>query len=266
MRACGNFLCAVAPERLRLLVGFSSIIARIGLPGEAHYALANEWMGRLIERFAESHPACRTFVPEWSVWSGVGMGETLGVVETLARQGVAALAADGQREMFASLATARDAPASIVVASRFGDPPTVDLARPPLPSFRFLDRSWCSIRVSNWWPKPRSVQTPILISTNTRLAGTKLFPAVLGLEAMFQAAFVLASARPDTLERVNFYRPLAAVGDAVTLRIAALRTQDNRVEVVLRSDHTGFQAEHFRAVATVGRGTYNRWRRLELRS
>ena len=250
----GNLLSAVAPERLRLLVGFSSIIARIGLPGEAHYALANEWMGRLIERFAESHPACRTFVPEWSVWSGVGMGETLGVVETLARQGVAALAAESAAQVFASLATARDAPASIVVASRFGDPPTVDLARPALPSFRFLDR------ILVFYPGIELVAEAAL-GPNTdpyldehALAGTKLFPAVLGLEAMFQAAFVLAKARPDTLERVNFYRPLAAVDDAVKLRIAALRTQDNRVEVVLRSNHTGFQAEHFRAVATVGQG------------
>jgi enediyne polyketide synthase len=74
-----HMLGAVAPERLRLLVGFGSIISRVGLPGEAHYALANEWMRQLVEQFAATYPACRTLVPEWSVWSGVGMGESLGV-------------------------------------------------------------------------------------------------------------------------------------------------------------------------------------------
>ncbi len=250
-----HLLSAVAPEKLRLLVGFGSIIARIGLPGEAHYALANEWMGQLIERFTEAHPACRAFVPEWSVWSGVGMGEALGVVETLARQGVAALAAEPAARLFASLATARDTPASVVISSRFGDPPTVDLARPPLPSFRFLER------VQVFYPGIELVAEAVLRPDTDPyldehvLAGTKLFPAVLGLEAMFQAAVVLASGRPDTLEQVTFDRPVSTVGGAVRLRIAALRNTDNRVELALRSDQTGFQADHFRAIASVGHGS-----------
>jgi enediyne polyketide synthase len=135
-----HLLAAVAPERQRLVVGFGSIIARVGLPGEAHYALANEWMGQALERFAAAHPACRVLVPEWSVWSGVGMGEALGVVETLARQGVAALPAEPAAALFASLASARGDPTPIVISGRFGDPPTVDLERPPLPRGRFLGR------------------------------------------------------------------------------------------------------------------------------
>ena len=151
-----HLLSAVAPERLRLLVGFGSIITRVGLPGEAHYALANEAMGQLIERYAEAHPACRVFVPEWSVWSGVGMGENLGVVETLARQGVAALAPEPAAKLFASLATAREAPASVVIAGRFGDPPTIDLSRPPLPSYRFLEH------VSVFYPEIELVAEAVL--------------------------------------------------------------------------------------------------------
>jgi enediyne polyketide synthase len=247
-----HLLSAVAPERPRLLVGFGSIIARIGLPGEAHYALANEWMGQLIERFAADHPACRVLVPEWSVWSGVGMGETLGVVETLARQGVAALAADPAAALFASLATAQGGPTSVVISGRFGDPPTVDLARPPLSSGRFLER------VPVFYPGIELVaEVNLTPSTDPwlsehALAGTSLFPAVLGLEAMVQAAAALAGRVPDTTEQIAFNRPVATGPDGGRLRIAALRGTDERVEVVLRCDETGFQAEHFHAIAVVG--------------
>ena len=88
-----HLLSAVAPERLRLLVGFSSIITRVGLPGEAHYALANEGMVQLIERFAEAHPARRDVRARMVGLVGRRDGRGLGVVETLARQGVAAFAA-----------------------------------------------------------------------------------------------------------------------------------------------------------------------------
>jgi hypothetical protein len=60
------------------VANFSSIIARIGLRGEADYALANEWLSRLTEEFQSSHPNCRCRAVERSVWSGVGMGQRLG--------------------------------------------------------------------------------------------------------------------------------------------------------------------------------------------
>jgi enediyne polyketide synthase len=252
-----HLLTAVAPERLRLLAGFSSIIARVGLPGEAHYALANEWMGQLIERFAASHPTCRALVAEWSVWSGVGMGEALGVVETLARQGVAALAAEPAAALFASLATVKGTSAPVIITGRFGDPPTVDLARPPLPPGRFLER------IPVFYPGIELVAEADLSPltdpylADHALAGTPLFPAVLGLEAMVQAATSLTGDVPDTLEQVSFDRPVAIGDEGGKLRVAALRATDGRVEVVLRCDETGFQAEHFRAVASVSQGREN---------
>ena len=64
---------------------------------------------------------------------------------------------------------------------------------------------------------------------------------------------MLVGEPPDTLERVAFERPVVmGAKDAVELRVAALRVADNRVEVTLRSDETGFQATHFSAVASVG--------------
>ena len=83
-----NLLRAVDPDRLKLVVAFGSIIARTGMRGEADYAVANERLADLIERYQADHPRCRCLVLEWSVWSGVGMGERLGRIDALARQGI----------------------------------------------------------------------------------------------------------------------------------------------------------------------------------
>jgi enediyne polyketide synthase len=59
-----NLLDMLDPQHLRLLVGFGSIIARMGLEGEAHYALANEWLARLIDDHARRYPHCRCLTLE----------------------------------------------------------------------------------------------------------------------------------------------------------------------------------------------------------
>ena len=61
-----------------------------GLRGEAHYATANDWLAELTREVGERNPDCRAICMEWSVWSGVGMGERLSVVEGLARKGIIA--------------------------------------------------------------------------------------------------------------------------------------------------------------------------------
>ena len=58
MRGLGNVLAAVNADNLRLLVTFGSIIARIGLAGEADYAVANERLAALTERFQRAYPLC----------------------------------------------------------------------------------------------------------------------------------------------------------------------------------------------------------------
>jgi enediyne polyketide synthase len=66
-----NLLAAIDPAQLRLFVSFGSIIARIGLPGEADYGLANEWLALLTERLQQEAPNCRCLTLDWS---GLGRG------------------------------------------------------------------------------------------------------------------------------------------------------------------------------------------------
>jgi enediyne polyketide synthase len=255
-----NVLAAVDPGRLRLLVTFGSIIARLGLAGEADYAVANEWLARATERFAREHPACRCLALEWSVWSGVGMGERLGTVESLRAQGISPIPAETGLALLRDLISrpvSAGAAVSIVVTGRFGEPPTLEVERPELPLLRYLERPRVYIPGVEL-----VVDSEVSADTDPHLAdhvfrGEPLFAAVLGMEAMAQAAMtLLGKTSPDEIpvfEEVVFQRPVAVPpGRSTTIRVAALVRGPQTVEVVLRDESTGFAADHFRAVCRFG--------------
>lgn len=250
-----NVLAAVSPGRLRFLVAFGSIIARTGMAGEADYALANEILARDVERFSEAHAGCRCHVVEWSVWSGVGMGERLGTLESLGRQGISPIPPERGIEALRRLLAHPRAPVRVVVAGRFGAPPTVLTDRPELPFLRFLERPRFHVPGVELVVEVDVVDDSDPYLDDHVYDGERLFPAVLGLEAMAQSVAALlgqASAGPPAFRNVRFERPVILSADGrLTLRIAALRrtlAEGGGVDVVLRSSETGFQVDHFRGV------------------
>jgi enediyne polyketide synthase len=245
-----NILAAVDAKKLKLLVTFGSIIARTGLPGEADYATANEWLAALTNEFQATHPQCRCLTLEWSVWSGAGMGERLGRVESLLRQGITPIPVDAGVRTFCDLLRRPQAATALVVTGRFGEMPTLKMIEPELPLRRFLERK----RV--FYPGVELVvDAELSLPTDPYLADhavqkQPLLPAVLGLEAMAQVAMALAdSSKPPVFENVEFPRPVAVADSAkLTIRLAALQREPGVIEVCLRSEETDFQADHFRAV------------------
>ncbi len=111
-------LDAVDPQRLRLLVTFGSIIGRAGLRGEGHYATANEWLAAATVNFGLQHPQCRVLCLEWSVWSGVGMGERLSVVESLSREGITPVTTDQGVALLRRLLADASTPPVVVISGR----------------------------------------------------------------------------------------------------------------------------------------------------
>lgn len=253
IRGAQNLLAAVNPERLRLFITFSSIIARTGLPGEAHYGLANEWLTRLTNQWHAAHPHCRCLAIEWSVWSGVGMGARLGTVDELAHQGITPIPVEKGLDALRRLLCRRSTETSAVVMGRLRDLPTLEIERPELPFLRFLEKP----RV--YYPKIELVADADLSTTTDPylddhvFRGERLLPAVMGLEAMAQVFMALTETNgPPIFEQVKFERPVVIREiDANTIRVAALARADGCVEIVLRSSETSFQVDHFRAVCRV---------------
>src|SRR6185295_10508832 len=177
-------IAAVEPERLKLLIAFGSIIGEAGLPGEADYALANEWMGLRLDRFARKHPACLCRTLAWSVWAGAGMGEKLGRIEALIREGIVPIPVDAGVAAFLEQVARPTATldSTVILAGRFGEPPTVDLGLPEIPLLRFLERVRIYVPQVELVVESRlsAESDPYLLDHVFR--GDRLLPAVVGLE------------------------------------------------------------------------------------
>ena len=266
-----NLLAAVDPEKLRLFVGFGSVIARSGLPGEADYALANEWLRCLIEEWKAAHPHCRCLAVEWSIWSEIGMGARLAREDRLVRGGITPIPPEKGVAFLLSLLRQSNELVSVVVMGRYSELPTYEIERPELPFQRFLEK------FKVYYPQIELI-SDVDLSQSTdpylddhKFQGRRLLPAVMGLEAMAQAAAALwGSTERPTFKQVEFNHPVV-VSETATLpiRLAALVRRPGVVEVVLRSAETGFQVDHFRAMCEFGhsrngfRGGANGFRNYE---
>lgn len=249
-----NLLAAVAAEKLRLLVGFGSVIARAGLPGEADYALGNEWLATLIENWKAAHPSCRCLAVEWSVWSEIGMGARLARKDRLTKAGITPITPEQGVAVLQNLLRQPIEPVSVVVMGRYSDLPTFEIERPELPFLRFLEK------FKVYYPQIElvidvdlsAITDPYL--DDHQFQGRKLLPGVIGLEAMAQvAAALLGSPARPTINEVEFKHPVVVSDSgALPIRLAALVRGPGLVEVVLRSAETGFQLDHFRALCQFG--------------
>lgn len=252
-----NLVAAVNTEELRLLVTFGSVIGRVGLRGEADYALANASLSALTEEFARLHPQCRCLAFESSAWSGIGMAERLGKVETLRDAGIGSIAPTEGISWFRKLVNRTLPATAVVVASRLGANSPVPIEAPALPLLRFLERP----RVH--YPGVEliveadltTVSDPYLL--DHVFQGQPLLPAVMGIEAMVQVAMaVSAQKRIPAVEHVRFEHPIVIeAGARVTVRIVALVRETGLVDVVIRSSQTSFQVDHFRCSCVFGNAT-----------
>ena len=227
---------AAAGPSLRRIVAFGSIIGRLGLAGEAHYALANAEQGRRLAGIAAERPHLSALAIEWSVWSGAGMGERLGAIERLAHEGVDALSLDEALDLFERLALSR-VEGQMVVSSRYDGQTVPDFPRP----LRFADRPLV------YTPGVELVletalnpgRDPYLL--DHRLDGTTLLPGVVALEALAQAATALVPARPAAFADIHFTTPVLVGPQDTVLRIGLLAGAGG-VAAELRQAADGFAA------------------------
>ncbi|HEV7452506.1 MAG TPA: SDR family NAD(P)-dependent oxidoreductase [Pseudonocardiaceae bacterium] len=239
-----NLLATLDPPRLRLLITFGSVIGHYGLAGECHYALANGALRAETERLAADLPHTRVLNLEWSVWSGAGMGERLGVLDALLRLDVTPIPVPDGVAIFQRLVATPGLPTTVAVHGRLGG--LVDAGQ-VAPAGRFL----AGVRVH--YPGVELISDARLDLSHDpylgdhRIDGLAVLPAVVGLEAMAQAATALAGHPLREARGVVLDRPVIVPDDgARTVRVCALR-RDDMIEAVVRSEETSYRVDHFRA-------------------
>lgn len=229
-----NVLVA-AGEDLRLVLGFGSIIGRQGLAGQAEYCVANDWLRVDLEQWAAAHPLCRAHVLEWSVWSGAGMGERMGVLDRLRGLGVEPVDPELGTAALLDLLGDPTAPVTALVSSRFPATPTLRLDGAGGPWGRFTERVLVHLPgVEAVVDASLSAGTDPWLGDHV-IDGVEVLPGVLGLEAMVQAARLAgAPSLPLDLSEVRFRAPVTVEEpDGRGIRLVALAGADG-VDAVLR--------------------------------
>ncbi|MEV7968122.1 SDR family NAD(P)-dependent oxidoreductase [Sphaerisporangium sp. NPDC088356] len=259
-------LLGAVGEDLRLLVAFGSIIGRRGLTGQAEYCVANDWMRASVEDWAAAHPACRTHLLEWSLWSGIGMGVRLDTVDSLARQGVAAIGPESGLALFRAVLDDPGAPVTLLLTGRFPAGPTLRVEGADPPPLRFAEY------VRTRTPGVEAVldaelgvgSDPYL--GDHRIGGIPVLPAVLGLEAMAQATAVAGRGEgPWSFTDLRLNAPITvAETESTMLRVAALDAGDG-VHLAVRDGSDAFATDRFtaRAVPAIPVPPAGTWEELE---
>jgi len=263
-KLCGllNLCEAVRAQPPKMIVALGSIIGVTGMPGNAWYAFSNQVLDQALAQFHRHHPGTEVLTLAYSVWSEVGMGARLGSVHRLAQQGVTGIATAEGVERFLELLRGRPPARQVIVAGRLQgldtwQPDRSALRRPA----RFLER------VTVFEPGVELVaRTHLSLERDLYLRdhyyrGVHLFPTVLGLEAMTQAALAVAGhAGEDSyrIEAIRLERPIVVDADRDTeIEIRAwvrprLRADaPQQIEVGIRTGQSGFRRDHFAAVVVL---------------
>ena len=248
----------------KLVVGFSSVIGVVGMPGNAWYAFSNEALDLILRKFEQNHPENSVISIAYSVWGEVGMGHRMGAVENLDKMGIGAIPTKEGVSRFLELIEGDPDVKQVIVTSRLGDLKTwkalINDSHPPK-SFRFIEEII-------------SINSQVELITRTRLTlerdlylndhdfnGSFLFPTVFGLEAMAQASCVLAGHSPNSIsaiENINLTRPIvvdSTVGEEIEIRAFAHEADHlgrEKVYVEIGTGQTGFGTNHFSGVVVFG--------------
>lgn len=250
-----NLLANIRVGGLKALVSFGSIIGELGFAGEAHYALANEWLHGLLREVATKAPHCLVLPLGWSAWS-VGMAARMpDVRRSLERSGVRLLESDEAVQVLLRVLRNPPPDRNLIPCGRFRTAISSDANFSRLRHWRFLE-------------EPRVAYEGIeliadaVVSTDTDRylqdhapGGLPLMPLVMAMEAMASAAVWVGGREdaPTTIEGLTAHEPIAfEPGQRVVLRTMALLRTDGNVQTEVRCDLTGFTVRHFSASIAFG--------------
>ena len=88
-----NLLATAGHDRLKYLVLFSSVAARMGNRGQSDYAMANEVLNKIALREAAHRPNCKVLSINWGPWDGGMVSASL--KREFERQGIHLIPVDG---------------------------------------------------------------------------------------------------------------------------------------------------------------------------
>ncbi|HEY7325567.1 MAG TPA: SDR family NAD(P)-dependent oxidoreductase [Streptosporangiaceae bacterium] len=243
--------------RLKLIISVGSLADRYGLAGAGLHALGRGTLASRAAEIAAASSSCRVLHFDLPPWSDSGLGERPQLAGRLAAAGTQAMPVFDVSKLLLRVLTTDGLPQSLAVHGRIDRLASVrrpsisrdELAAAGLPrGGRFLREVTvhypgteliCSARLS-------LAADPYL--ADYRIDGLLVLPPVLAIEALAEAASVLAGQPVRQASSVRLDAPVLIPDDGeATLRVCALRDGES-ISAVLRSSGTSYRVDHAAAV------------------
>jgi enediyne polyketide synthase len=247
---------SIRPGQLKLIISVGSVADRYGLAGSSVHALVSGALASRAGQLAEAGADCRHLHIDMPAWSDGRLGDRPELAIELAAAGAPALELDTVSRLLLKLLTTPALPDSVAVHGRIGDLPAApaqiitraELSAAGLPGGgRFLRE------VAVHYPGVELVcESTLSLASDPYLAdyrvdGMPVLPPVLALEALAQAASVLAGRPLRRASNVTLHSPiLIPAGGHARIRVCALR-EGNRIFAALRCADSTFRVDHARA-------------------
>ena len=251
-------LCAALQDRPpKLFVAFSSITGVSGMIKNGWYGFSNEALELVVQQYGERFPQTSVLSIAFSIWGEVGMGIKMGSTAWLGKMGMDAIPVQEGTARFLRLVTHYPFEKQVVVTARPSELDT--FAPPPLPvpeNLQFLEEITVYSQGIELISRTRLTLERDPYVKDHIWRGTYLFPMVFGLEAMAQAVRAVTGTEnfdTVTINNIELERPITLTEETATeIEIhAQVLEQSNegaqQVHVQIRSEHTGFNKDHFSA-------------------
>jgi hypothetical protein len=247
---------SIRPGQLKLIISFGTVADRYGLAGASKHALSSGALASQAARLADASLGCQHLHLDMPAWSTGGLGDRPELAAELAAADSPALDLGAASRMLLKLMSTPGRPASVALHGRVGG-----LAASAAPVITRAELSAAGLARGGRFLREVAVHYPgieLICSARLTLAsdpyladyridGMPVLPSVLALEALAQAASVLAGRPLRRAVEVTLESPvLIPSGGEAVLRICALRDGD-RIVAVLRCADSSYRVDHARA-------------------
>ena len=247
---------AIGPGQLKLILTFGSVAGRYGLAGAGLQALSSGALASRGSDLAAAAAGCRALHVDLPPWIDDGLGEPPGLAAEFAAAGGAALDISTASRLLLKILMTAGLPGRLAVHGRIGSlgawpAPTISQAAMTAAALpgggRFLRTVAVHYQGIELVAESRLSLAADPYLADYRIDGMAVLPPVLALEALTQAASVLAGRPVRRATGVTLVSPvlIPSSGEAC-LRVCAVRDGDTIV-AALRCADSSYLVDHARA-------------------
>ena len=224
-RGMYNLVNVIPLKQLKAFHVISSVLGKTGMRGQTDYTLANAWIDGALSEIYSQNTNIHCASLGYSVWAETGLGQKLGAVKSLKASGINAMSTKDGVNAYLKVCAGSCNSSTFIITGRLGPQIENDIFA-PLPA----ERPRFTSKILRYAPGVELI-SEISINRDSDLflaehvfEGTTMFPGVMAIEAMAEAAgMCLASDNISIARNINFVKPIIIPeNDSVDIRIYAL--------------------------------------------